>query len=68
VSEFIIGIGLIIPQLTGVLPVLTPIAALALCSLMILAAINHYKHNEMKEIGINIFVIAMAAFVAYGRF
>jgi len=68
ISELIIGLGLIIPQLTGIIPILTPIAALALCLLMILAAINHYQHNEMKEIGINIFVMVLAAFVAYGRF
>lgn len=67
VSELLIGLGLILPQLTGILPILTPIAAIALCLVMVLAAVEHYKSKEMKEIGINVFVIALAAFVAYGR-
>ena len=67
VSELLIGLGLILPQLTGILPILTPIAAIALCLIMVLAAVDHYKSKEMKEIGFNVFVIALAAFVAYGR-
>lgn len=68
VAELLIGLGLILPQLTGILPVLTPIAAAALCVVMLLAAADHYKAKEMKEVGVNIFILALAAFVAYGRF
>jgi len=67
-SEFLIGLGLILPQLTRILLILTPIAAIALCLIMVLAAIDHFKNKEMKEIGINLFVMALAAFVVYGRF
>lgn len=68
VSELLIGLGLVLPQWTGILPVLTPIAALALVAIMVLAAIDHFKAGENKEIGINVFIGALAAFVAWGRF
>ncbi len=67
VSELLIGLGIVLPQLTGILPILTPVAAIALCLVMVLAAIDHYKSKEMKEVGINIFIFALSAFVVYGR-
>jgi len=68
ISELLIGLGIILPRLTFTYALLTPIAALALCLIMLLASIDHYKNKEMKEIGINIFVLVMAGFVAYGRY
>ena len=38
-SELLGAIGLIVPWLTGILPVLTPVAALGLCLIMVLAAL-----------------------------
>lgn len=67
-SELLIGFGLILPHLTNILPILTPIAAVATCLIMLLAAADHYKAKETKEVGTNIFILVLAAFVAYGRF
>jgi hypothetical protein len=36
--------------------------------IMILAALYHFQHKEYPGIGINIFLLAIAAFIAYGRF
>lgn len=66
--ELLGGIGLILPWLTGILPVLTPIAAVGLGIIMILAAIYHFNQKEYPAIGINLFFLALAVFVAYGRF
>ena len=66
-SELLIGAGLILPQLTGILPLLTSLAALALCFIMVLAIAEHLRHQEMKEIGKNILILWLAAFVAMGR-
>lgn len=66
-SELLIALGLILPPLTGIFPVLTPIAAIALCLIMVLAAADHYKAKEMKEVGVNIFILILGAFVALGR-
>lgn len=68
ISELLIALGLVLPQLTGILPILTPVAACALVVIMILAAVEHYNSNEMKAIGMNMFILLLAAFVAYGRF
>lgn len=67
-SELLGGIGLIIPWLTGIVPILTPISALGICLIMVLATnIVHLKKSEYKEVAINIFIFLLAAFVAYGR-
>lgn len=68
ISELLIAFGLVLPQLTGILPVLTPVAACGMVVIMILAAVEHYNSNEMKAIGMNMVFLLLAAFVAYGRF
>ena len=68
ISELLIGAGLILPQLTGILPLLTPLAALSLCMIMVLASAEHVKHKETHEIGKNVIIILLAAFVTVGRF
>jgi hypothetical protein len=68
ISELLIGLELILPQLTGILPVLTPIAAVSLCVIMILATAEHILHKERSEIGKNVIVMLLAVFVVIGRF
>ena len=68
-SECLGAIGLVVPWLTGIAPVLTPVAALGICLIMILATnLAHLKKNEYKEIAFNIILFLLAAYVAYGRF
>ena len=67
ISELLIGAGLILPQLTGFLPLLTPLAALSLCMIMVLAIAEHVKYKETHEIGKNVIIILLAAFVTVGR-
>ena len=66
-SELLIGIGFIAPELTGILPVLTAYAALSLCMIMVLAMVEHIRYNEANEIWKNLIIILLAAFVALGR-
>jgi uncharacterized membrane protein YphA (DoxX/SURF4 family) len=68
VSELLGGLGLIIPYATGIAPILTPIAALGLGLVMILAAGFHVKRKEKQVIGMNIILLALAIFVAIERF
>jgi DoxX-like family len=68
VSELLIGLGLVLPQLTGILPLLTSVAAVSLCLIMILAIAEHIRHNETHDIPKNIIILLLAAFVAAGRF
>lgn len=59
--------GLILPSLLRIKPKLTPIAAVALCVLMVCAIVFHVARGEASHIGINIVFIGIAAFVAWGR-
>lgn len=68
ISELLIGLGLVLPWLTGILPILTIVAAAALVLVMILAIADHAKHKENKSIITNVVIIAIAAFVIWGRY
>ena len=66
--EILGAIGLIIPAVTGILPWLTPLAATGLVLTMIGAMITHGRRGEYSQIGINVVLLLLAFFVAYGRF
>lgn len=66
-AELAAATGLILPALTGIAPVLTPLAATGLAIIMILAAITHVRRREPVAIGFNVILLAAAAFVAWGR-
>lgn len=66
--ELLAAIGLIVPQLTGIVTILTPLAAVGLMLTMIGASITHIRRKEFSSIGINAAFLALSAFVAYGRF
>ena len=68
VSELLIGLGLVLPQLTGILPILTSLAAGALCIIMVLAIVEHVRYKETRQIGTNVIIMLLAAFVAVERF
>ena len=67
VAELLGGIGMILPAATRIKPGLTPLAALGLATIMVLAAITHIARGEPQMIGINIVLGGLAAFVAWGR-
>ena len=62
------AVGLVLPTLTGILPWLTPLAALGLALTMIRAALTHLRRKEYGNIAVNAVLLVLAAFVAYGRF
>lgn len=66
--EFLAAIGLILPAVLDIVPVLVPIAAVGLIALMTGAAITHARRRELPMITINIVFLAMAVLVAWGRF
>jgi hypothetical protein len=61
------AIGLILPALTGILPWLTPLAGAALALVMLLAGFFHAARREYSGIAVNLVLLALAAFIAYGR-
>jgi uncharacterized membrane protein YphA (DoxX/SURF4 family) len=66
--DVLAAIGLILPSLLRVQPVLTPIAAIGIVALMACAGIFHVARGEASSIGVNVVFAAIAAFVAWGRF
>ncbi len=66
--EVLGAIGVVLPALTGILPWLTPLAALGLVLLMVGAALTHLRRTEYGNIAMNVVLLVLAAFVAYGRF
>lgn len=68
VVEILAPIGLILPGLTNILAWLTPLAAAGLVILMASAAIFHIPRKEYRNIATNLIQLALAAFVAVGRF
>jgi hypothetical protein len=69
VLEILGAIGLVVPWLTGILPGLTPLAAIAVVVLMILAAVFHARRpGEVPNIVFNAVLGLVAAFIAWGRF
>jgi hypothetical protein len=67
ISEIAGGVGIIVPWATGIVPILTPIAAGALLVVMILAVGLHVKRHEWPEIVPGIVLGGLSAFVAWGR-
>jgi uncharacterized membrane protein len=66
VLEILGAIGLILPQLTGIATVLTPLAAFALAVLQAVALVLHIVRHEPQSLPINIVLILMALFVGWG--
>lgn len=67
VSEILGGLGLLIPSIFRFKPFLTVWAALGLGLVMIFAAIFHASRGEFPAIGINVILLAVALFIAWGR-
>jgi len=68
VCEFLGGVGLILPAMTGVKPKLAPLAAFGLTLIMILAAVFHILRGEYNFfVPINMVLGGGTAFIAYGR-
>jgi hypothetical protein len=67
-SELAAALGLILPAVTRIKPVLTPLAGAGLAVIMVLAAIFHAARGEFGALPTNVVLGALAAFVAWGRF
>lgn len=66
--EILGALGLVVPHLTGILPWLTPLAALGLAIIMLGAVVVHARRKERVHANVNFVLALFCAFVAYGRF
>ncbi len=67
-AEIAGALGLVLPKVTGTVPILTPIAGAGLVLLQVLAIAIHVRRGERAQLGINVLLLLLAAFVAVGRF
>ena len=66
--EVLAAVGLILPALLDIAPVLVPLAALGLVLIMIGAVITRIRRHETKLMVADLVYLALAGFVAWGRF
>jgi hypothetical protein len=68
VMELLGCVGIIVPWLTGIAPILTPISAAGYCLIMTAGIVNHTIKKEYKMLPMLVTVLAAASVVAYYRF
>ncbi|WP_181723075.1 DoxX family protein [Nocardia gipuzkoensis] len=67
-SEILGAVALVVPPAVGALPVLTPVASTGLAITMIGAIAVHSRYREYAHLPVNGVLLALTAFVAWGRF
>lgn len=69
VVEVLGAIGLILPPLVNVAPVLAGFAAAGLVLVQVVALIVHLRrHDPVKQLPVNVLLLVLALFVAIARF
>lgn len=68
ISELLGALGLIFPIITGLMPWLTVLAAVGLTLIQLLAIFTeHLPKKEYNVIPINVLLMAISAFIVFGR-
>jgi hypothetical protein len=68
VLELLAAVGLILPAVLDVAPVLVPVTAVSWVLLMIGAMATHLRRGEQRFALLNLIYLALAVFVAVARF
>jgi len=66
-ADFAGGVGVLLPSLTRIKPGLTVAAALGCIALQASAIVFHFSRGEGANTPFNFLLVALAAFVAWGR-
>jgi len=68
ISELLGALGMLLPVLTGILTILTPLAGLGLTIIQVLAIFTeHLPKKEYKAIPMNVVLLLLSLFVFIGR-
>jgi uncharacterized membrane protein YphA (DoxX/SURF4 family) len=67
IAEIAGAVGMILPAATRILPWLTPLAALGFATIQVLAMALHITRGEFMVLPMNLVLLALALFVAWGR-
>ena len=63
--EIIGSVGMIVPWLTGIVPILTAITGICFCLVMTGALVVHFQKKQYKFLALPVVIIVLAAVVAY---
>jgi hypothetical protein len=66
--EILGAVGLILPAVFDILPVLVPLAATGLATIMVGASIVTYRRQELKHVLVNLTYLVLLAVLVWGRF
>ncbi len=66
--ELLAAVGLILPAVVDVAPVIVPVTAVCWVGLMIGAMITHGRLGQLKLVLVNVVYVVLALFIAVGRF
>src|SRR5271157_4953647 len=61
------AIGVVVPWATGILPLLTPLAAWGLAAVQVGAMATHLTRGEREHLWLNVLLLVAAVVVAIGR-
>lgn len=67
-SEVAGALGLILPAATRIQPRLTPLAALGLSVVMVLASLFHLSRGEVAALPVNLVLLGVSLALAWGRY
>ena len=68
VLEILAAIGLVLPAVLGIAPVMVPVTAACWIALMIGAMITHGRLGQAKLVMVNVAYLALAVVIVVGRF
>ncbi|MEV4577463.1 DoxX family protein [Nonomuraea jabiensis] len=68
ILELLAAVGLIVPAVLDIAPVLVPVTAVCWILLMVGAMVTHGRRGEAAFVVLNLFYLVVAAFIAWGRF
>jgi hypothetical protein len=68
VLELLAAVGLVLPVVLDIAPVIVPVTAVCWVLLMVGAMITHGRLGQFTFVVLNSVYLALAAFVAWGRF
>ena len=68
VIELLAAVGLILPAVVDIAPVMVPVTAVCWVALMVGAMITHGRLDQYKFVMLNSVYLVLAAFIALGRF
>ncbi|HEX5970207.1 MAG TPA: DoxX family protein [Intrasporangium sp.] len=68
VLELLAAVGLILPAVVDVAPVMVPVTAACWVLLMVGAMLTHGRLGQLRFVLLNVAYLALAAFIAWGRF